>query len=106
MPWIVETCLISKQEQRAKIQSEIDATTTVQLDQQLNESELLQSVVLQFLQHDGYVETARAFADDIRAEKEALSLSTDDKVTGTSIKDDEDANNRQRKYLANHSVNR
>lgn len=42
------------------------------------------------------METARAFADEITVEKEALSLDADAKVAGTSIKDDEDANNRQR----------
>jgi hypothetical protein len=42
------------------------------------------------------VETARAFADEITVEKEALSLDPNAKVAGTSIKDDEDANNRQR----------
>uniref|UniRef100_A0A8H7NFI9 Protein SSH4 n=1 Tax=Bionectria ochroleuca TaxID=29856 RepID=A0A8H7NFI9_BIOOC len=83
-------------EQREKIQRDIEATTTSHLDPDLNESELLQTLVLQFLQHDGYVETARAFADEITVEKEALSLDPNAKVAGTSIKDDEDANNRQR----------
>jgi hypothetical protein len=48
------------------------------------------------LQHDGYVETARAFAEEIHAEKMALRLSSDEPVKDINIKDDEDANNRQR----------
>ncbi|VUC37356.1 unnamed protein product [Clonostachys rosea] len=83
-------------EQREKIQRDIEATSTSHLDPELNESELLQTLVLQFLQHDGYVETARAFAEEITVEKEALSLDPNARVAGTSIKDDEDANNRQR----------
>lgn len=66
----------------------------------MNETELIQSLVLQFLQHDGYVETARAFAQDIHAEKESLNMDPDTQVPGINIKDDEDANNRQRENPA------
>ncbi len=52
--------------------------------------------VLQFLQHDGYVETARAFAEEVQVQKQALSLDPDAQVEGINITDDEDANNRQR----------
>jgi len=51
---------------------------------------------LQFLQHDGYVETARAFAEEIHGEKQALNLDPNREIEGINIKDDEDANNRQR----------
>jgi Ran-binding protein 9/10 len=54
--------------------------------------------VLQFLQHDGYVETARAFAEEIHAEKKALTIDPNTVVEGINIKDDEDANNRQRSW--------
>lgn len=54
--------------------------------------------VLQFLQHDGYVETARAFAEEMHAEKGALSLDADVEIEGINIKDDEDANKRQREF--------
>lgn len=63
----------------------------------MNETDLIQTLVLQFLQHDGYVETARAFAEDMKLQKEALNLNPDVTVDGVNIKDDEDANNRQRK---------
>lgn len=53
--------------------------------------------VLQFLQHDGYVETARAFAEEINAEKKALSLDPNATIEGINVKDDEHANKRQRK---------
>lgn len=52
--------------------------------------------VLQFLQHDGYIETARAFAKEVHAQKVALNLDPDKEIEGINIKDDEDANKRQR----------
>jgi hypothetical protein len=48
------------------------------------------------LQHDGYVETARAFAEELQAEKAALRLDPDEPIEGINIRDDEDAHNRQR----------
>lgn len=50
---------------------------------------------MQFLQHDGYIETARAFAEDLRIQNEALR-STSNSKSSISLRDDEDANNRQR----------
>lgn len=65
----------------------------------MNETDLIQALVLQFLQHDGYVETARAFAQDMKVQKEALNIDPNVKVDGLNIRDDEDANNRQREFL-------
>jgi hypothetical protein len=62
----------------------------------LSESDFIQALVLQFLQHDGYVDTARAFANEMKEQKEALNLDPNVKVDGVSIRDDEDAHNRQR----------
>lgn len=61
-------------------------------------SDLLQ--VLQFLQHDGYLETARAFAEEVHAEKKALSLDPNAVVHGFDVKEDEDAGHRQRELLS------
>jgi hypothetical protein len=52
--------------------------------------------VLQFLQHDGYIETARAFAEEMQSEKRALTLDANAELQDISVKDDEDANKRQR----------
>ncbi|KAK1476961.1 SPRY domain-containing protein [Colletotrichum cuscutae] len=57
---------------------------------------MMTALVLQFLQHDGYVETARAFAEEINAEKKALSLDPNAPIEGINVKDDEHANKRQR----------
>jgi hypothetical protein len=53
--------------------------------------------VLQHLQHDGYVETARAFAEEIVAEKTRLRLDPEEPVASINVRDDEDARKRQRK---------
>lgn len=88
------------QEEREKIQKEIEATETSNLVPGMNETDLAQALVLQFLQHDGYVETARGFAEEIQAQKQALNLDPDVTIDGINIKDDEDANNRQRERLS------
>jgi hypothetical protein len=56
--------------------------------------------VLQHLQHDGYVETARAFAEEIVAEKTRLQLDDSEPVPSINVRDDEDARKRQRKFKA------
>ena len=81
------------------MQKDIQSTDTSSLVQGMSETDVIQALVLQFLQHDGYVETARAFAEDMKVQKEALSLDPGFKVDGVNIRDDEDANNRQRKFV-------
>ncbi|KAF4448743.1 hypothetical protein F53441_7891 [Fusarium austroafricanum] len=83
-------------EERERVQKDIQSTDTSSLVPDMSETDVIQALVLQFLQHDGYVETARAFAEDMKVQKEALSLDPGVKVDGISIRDDEDANNRQR----------
>lgn len=48
------------------------------------------------------METARAFAEDIKLQKEALNLDPNVTVDGINIKDDEDANNRQSRLTNLH----
>ncbi|KAF4332329.1 RANBPM-like protein [Fusarium beomiforme] len=83
-------------EERERVQRDIQNTDTSTLVPNMSENDVIQALVLQFLQHDGYVGTARAFAEDIKKQKEALRLHTGTKVDVINIKDDEDANNRQR----------
>ncbi|KAJ6780277.1 hypothetical protein PWT90_08465 [Aphanocladium album] len=83
-------------EQRETIQKDIDSTDTSKIEPGLGETDFIQALVMQFLQHDGYVETARAFAEDLKLQNEALSSNTGPKSSTINIRDDEDANNRQR----------
>ncbi|OAA54255.1 ran-binding protein [Niveomyces insectorum RCEF 264] len=84
------------EKERMAINKQIAETSTDSLAPPLGETELVQQLVLQFLQHDGYVETARAFAEEIQAQKEALNLDPNEEIKSISITDDEDARNRQR----------
>ncbi|KAI1250917.1 hypothetical protein MGN70_007978 [Eutypa lata] len=84
-------------DEQANIRDAISQTSIERLvSPPQDETELIQELVLQFLQHDGYVETARAFAEEIHAEKEALNIDPSVPVEGININDDEDAHRRQR----------
>ncbi|CAK7273288.1 hypothetical protein SEPCBS119000_005577 [Sporothrix epigloea] len=61
-----------------------------------SETDLIQQLVLQYLQHDGYVDTARAFAKEIWGEKSALAVESDEPVQIYNVSEDEDSNKRQR----------
>ncbi|KAH8811790.1 hypothetical protein F5884DRAFT_290075 [Xylogone sp. PMI_703] len=82
--------------EKRQTRQNIEKTSTAKLAPPLNETELIQALVLQFLAHDGYVETARAFAEEVHAETKALSLDPDAVVPGFDVKEDEDAIHRQR----------
>ncbi|TVY92111.1 Ran-binding protein [Lachnellula willkommii] len=74
----------------------IDNCSTAKLAPPMNETDLIQSLVLQFLTHNGHTETARAFANEVYAEKKALTIDPHAEVQGFDVKEDEDAGHRQR----------
>ncbi|RDW62743.1 hypothetical protein BP5796_11045 [Coleophoma crateriformis] len=82
--------------EKSQIQHDISETSTSRLAPPLSETDLIQQLVLQFLQHDGYIETARAFAEEVHAEKQALNLDPNTVVESFNVKEDEDAGHRQR----------
>ncbi|KAI1109277.1 ran-binding protein [Nemania sp. NC0429] len=85
------------QKEQGMIKQAISRTSIQRLVScRMNETELIQQLVLQFLQHDGYVETAREFAREIQSEQQALSSDPSVPILGINIKDDEDARQRQR----------
>ncbi|KAI2601727.1 SPRY-domain-containing protein [Hypoxylon sp. NC1633] len=85
------------EKEQARIKAAISKTSIERLvSPPMGETELIQQLVLQFLQHDGYVETARAFAEEIHSEKQALQIDQRKPVPGINIRDDEDAHHRQR----------
>ncbi|KAI1336723.1 SPRY domain-containing protein [Xylariaceae sp. FL0016] len=95
-PFVYNIDLVMKGEQ-ALTRAAIASTRIDQLvSPPVGETELIQQLVLQFLQHDGYVETARAFAEEIYTEKRALNVDSGVSVMDISIRDDEDAHHRQR----------
>jgi Ran-binding protein 9/10 len=66
----------------------------------LSETELIQSLVLQFLTHNGHTETAKAFADEVYTEKTALTIDPNAEVQGFDVKEDEDAGHQQRTQIS------
>lgn len=57
----------------------------------------MQELVAQFLAHDGYVETARAFAEEVRQENSALQNGRRP-LNQYAAEEDLDATNRQSRY--------
>ncbi|EER25754.1 SPRY domain containing protein [Coccidioides posadasii C735 delta SOWgp] len=82
-------------QERRNIQMDIRSTNVSHLHPPLTESVLLQELVAQFLAHDGYVETARAFAEEVREETKALQNGRVTPLKDYTIEDDADAVNRQ-----------
>ncbi|EAU38602.1 conserved hypothetical protein [Aspergillus terreus NIH2624] len=82
--------------EKLSIYSEIRATSTASLQPPLDESALLQELVAQFLAHDGYVGTARAFAEEVAAESAALESSHKEPLKKYEVEEDVEAINRQK----------
>ncbi|OBT86083.1 hypothetical protein VE02_05719 [Pseudogymnoascus sp. 03VT05] len=81
--------------EKKAIEEQVAATSTANLAPPLDETSLIQSLVLQYLAHDGYVETAKAFSDEVRSEKQALNIGNKEEVKGFEFHDDGDASQRQ-----------
>ncbi|KAI0451063.1 ran-binding protein [Xylaria acuta] len=95
-PFVFKIDQVIEKEQ-AMIKQAISRTSIERLvSSHTSETELIQQLVLQFLQHDGYVETAREFAKEIHDEQQALHSDPSVPVMGINIKDDDDAHQRQR----------
>ena len=82
------------QDEKAALQAEI-AQTKSSPNVSVDETELIHQLVGQYLAHDGYVETARAFAEEIIDEARALANDEDADVPYRSAVEDLDALNRQ-----------
>ncbi|KAJ5225080.1 SPla/RYanodine receptor SPRY [Penicillium chermesinum] len=82
--------------ERSKIQAQIKNTSVDSLQPPLGESALLQELVAQFLAHDGYVETARAFAEEVATETAALQNGHEEPLKKYEVEEDREAINRNR----------
>ncbi|KAI9742170.1 MAG: hypothetical protein M1818_004070 [Claussenomyces sp. TS43310] len=79
------------------VHEKVQKQSTAKLAPSLDETSLIQGLVLQYLSHDGYVETAKLFAGEVHAERQALSMDPDLPIRGFDpVKEDEEAVNRQR----------
>jgi hypothetical protein len=83
--------------EKAQTCEEINRHSIAKLYPPFDETALIQALVSQYLAHDGYVDTARAFAEDVQNENRALNTSPGKSVIGSlDPKGDADAVNRQR----------
>ncbi|KAK6522795.1 hypothetical protein TWF281_002229 [Arthrobotrys megalospora] len=81
-----------KVERKSALQ-EISDSQVESLCPPLDEASLIQSLISSYLQHDGFVETANAFAQDLQAEQNALS--NKGKPKPLELMEDKDAIRRQ-----------
>ena len=81
---------------RLSVREEINKADVTTLQPPLNENALIKELVAQFLAHDGYVETAKAFAEDLNSEARALKNDSENVIENLEIEEDLDAVNRQR----------
>ncbi|KAL8680324.1 MAG: hypothetical protein Q9186_003506 [Xanthomendoza sp. 1 TL-2023] len=93
-PFVFDIDDMIKREREA-INESIASTSISNLHSQSDESSFLKELVAQFLAHDGFVETAKAFANETRAESRALEIDSDISHPDSSIEEDLDASNRQ-----------
>lgn len=62
----------------------------------MDENVLIKELVAQFLAHDGYVETARTFAEEVQSEDRALNGGSVTSFDNLAVEEDLDAVKRQR----------
>jgi hypothetical protein len=86
------------QDEKAAIQAEIARTKMVAHAPE-GEDALIHQLVGQYLAHDGYVETARAFSDEIIDEARALAIDEDANIPYRTAVEDMDALNRQSRFI-------
>ena len=91
------------QQEKIKIQQEIVALRSQPKEQGIpDETQLIQSLIGQYLAHDGYVETARKFAKEVTEEAKALSPDGNADVPHLETEEDIDAVNRQSKIFLSY----
>ncbi|RPA97522.1 SPRY-domain-containing protein [Choiromyces venosus 120613-1] len=82
--------------EKRKVYDEINGHPTAGLCPSLDEAALIQALVSQYLAHDGYVDTARAFSDDVQNESRALDSGRSGALKALEMKEDKDAIHRQK----------
>jgi hypothetical protein len=85
------------QDEKAAIQAEINQPHSDNTAASTDETQLIHQLVAQYLAHDGYVETARAFAEEVVDEARALANDDNATIPYEEAVEDLDALNRQSK---------
>lgn len=93
------------QQEKMRVQQEIVSLRGQPKEQgSPDETQLIQSLIGQYLAHDGYVETARKFAKEVMEEAKALSPDGNADVPHLETEEDIDAVNRQSKIPSTHTT--
>jgi hypothetical protein len=90
------------QDEKAAIQAEINQPHSDDAVASTDETQFIHQLVAQYLAHDGYVETARAFGEEIIDEARALANDDNATVSYQEVVEDLDALNRQSKNSLEH----
>lgn len=93
-----------QQRQKSSIGDEINLANVSNLHPHFDENALVKELVAQFLAHDGYVETAKAFAEEVQTEANALNSGQASVLGSFAIEDDIDAVNRQRMVSSSNEM--
>lgn len=90
--------LTTTQREQWTIQREISHSSVASLKPGADETSLIHELIAQYLAHDGYVETARAFAAEVREESHALATGGTSTAKDLEPEEDVDAMNRQSRW--------
>lgn len=66
----------SFQAEREEVRTDMMTSPVDQLSPPLTEPQIIHKLIAQYLAHDGYIETARAFAAEVRQEHHSLAVGT------------------------------
>lgn len=93
-------CVIILQQEKLNVKKSIKGTKLSSIHPSHDENAFIQELVAQFLTHDGYVETAQAFAQEVKKESAALKSGRPPPLQDYHVEEDVDAVNRQSKSLS------
>ncbi|MCJ1309478.1 hypothetical protein MMC25_003138 [Agyrium rufum] len=95
-PFMYDIDGLVAQQSKSKIRQDINHADVSLLHPPLKEDALVKELVAQYLAHEGYVETAKAFSTEVHSEQNALKRSPGTTSTEITMGDDNEAVNRQR----------
>jgi len=81
---------------KQSVRADIEKAKTSSLRPGMDENSLIQALVAQYLAHDGYVETAKAFTEELTREKNALNSAQPGTTVIAPAADDTEAVHRQK----------
>ena len=95
---IFDSLTEEEQKRKVELREQIRATEISSLHPTFDRDELCQALVAQYLSHDGHVQTARAFSEEVCHDNNALTGNASSALDGfLAVEHDQDAKHRQGK---------